>query len=218
MTSPTQLKQIHMYRRRGDLDDGAYRALLERLTGKRSAKALSDAEAARVIAHLKGGGSRPADTATGPYAAILKALWFDAWQLGIVRSSADKAMIAWVQRQTGVDHTRFLTEPEHARPAIEGLKAWISREAGVEWPKARGDVAGAKRAIALAQFERLVAIGAWPPFGAQARPDHLDLAAYAYRRGVAVSRLEDYEERHWDWLINKLGVWLRGALKARAAA
>lgn len=216
---PSQLKRIHMLRRQAGLDDGDYRALLQRVAGKGSAKDLSPAEADVVLRHL---GAAPvsanaARRADGPYAGILRALWFDAYQLAIVRSASDTAMIGWVQRQTRVSHTRFLTEPEQARPAIEGLKKWIAREAGVEWPAGKGDVLGTKRAVALAQFERLVAIGAWKPFGAH-RPDHLDLAAYAYRRGIGPNALDHYGEAHWDRLIQKLGIWLRGALKARAAA
>jgi len=216
---PSQLKRIHMLRRQAGLDEGDYRALLQRVTGKGSAKDLSPAEADAVLRHL---GVAPvaassARRADGPYAGILRALWFDAYQLGIVRSPADTAMISWVQRQTRVTHTRFLTEPEQARPAIEGLKKWIAREAGVEWPVGKGDVIGAKRAVALAQFERLVAIGAWKQFAAH-RPDHLDLAAYAYTRRIGPNAFEHYSEAHWDRLIQKLGIWLRGALKAGASA
>ncbi|HEY9212082.1 MAG TPA: regulatory protein GemA [Ancylobacter sp.] len=215
-----QIKRIHTLKGKVGLADGDYRDLLQRLTGKRSSKDLSFADAARIISHLqKAAGDAPSGGGqlAGKYAGILRALWLDGWQLGVVRSSTDAALIAFVQRQTGVSHTRFLTEAEDARPAIEGLKKWLAREAGVEWPTGRGDVEGAKRAVALAQFERLVAIGAWPPFGSQARPGHRDLAAYAYRHRIGVNALEHYGEREWDWLITRLGVWLRGALKARAA-
>lgn len=215
---PSQLKRIHMLRRQGNLQDDDYRAILRRLTGKSSAKALSAIEADTVLRHLGAGTSSTsrAATADGPYAGILRALWFDAYQLGLVRSVSDRALIGWVQRQTRVSHTRFLTEPEGARPAIEGLKKWIAREAGVVWPAGKGDVGATKRAVVMAQFARLVDMGAWPPFGGNRRPDESDLQYYAYRRGLGPNAFTYYTEEHWDRLIKKLGIWLRGALKARA--
>ncbi|MDR6952655.1 hypothetical protein J2X65_002014 [Ancylobacter sp. 3268] len=189
-----------------------------RLTGKRSAKALTWSEAETVVKHLRQStGDTPAGQATGRFAGKLKALWLDGWQLGIVQNPSDRALIAFVQRQTKVDHTRFLTEPEDARPAIEGLKAWIARAAGIEWPADRGDIAGAKKAVALAQFRKLVAIGAWPPEHGR-MPDESDLAYFAYRRRLGPSTLGDFREENWDRLIDRLGRWLRTALKKGAGA
>ena len=43
------------------------------------------------------------------------------------------ALVAFVKRQTGVDHIRFLHHADDAAKAIEGLKAWLAREGGVKW-------------------------------------------------------------------------------------
>ncbi len=64
---------------------------------------------------------------TGKYAKKLQALWIAAWNLGIARDRDDKALLAFVKRQTGIDHTRFLVYADDAKRAIEALKGWINR-------------------------------------------------------------------------------------------
>ena len=86
------------------------------------------AQAGKVIETLKtlagqnGKVRRASLTAEGPYAPKLQALWISAFHLGVVRNKDDKAMIAFVQRQAKVSHTRFLTDAGDARKAIEALQ------------------------------------------------------------------------------------------------
>lgn len=132
------LKAIHVGRRTLGLDEEVYRDLLEGLTGKRSAAALNDAEQRKVLGRMRelGFGAKGKATGlSGPFAPKLLALWLSAWNLGITRSNHDKALIAFVERQTGIAHMNWLRDPRAAAKAIDGLKIWIAREAGVEWPK-----------------------------------------------------------------------------------
>lgn len=137
--SAPQIGAIHAMAKRLGMDEDTRRAFLEAKTGKRSSRDLTGIQAARVIEALKAQLPEPAPrrsakrTVDGRYGPVLRALWISAWNLGIVENRQDEALIAFVERQTGLSHPRFLIEPADARKAIEGLKAWIAREAGVAW-------------------------------------------------------------------------------------
>ncbi|MDC7787338.1 regulatory protein GemA [Rhodoplanes sp. TEM] len=232
-----QIGAIHALKSRLDLDDAAYRGLLEIETGLRSAKALSTAQAARVIDRLKGlsGQARsgfesglpdtlpraaaPGGAAAGPlrldgtYAAKLRALWIAAWDLGIVRDRSDAALVSFVARQTGIIHTRWLRDARDAAAVIEALKSWIARESGIVWPGREADPLDLKRAVLTAQWMRLVQLGAVRLFLAD-KPLH-DLERYAFT--VAA-------KQGWVWFDGDdyaavqaaLGRKLRKAIAAKA--
>lgn len=157
----TSIALLHVAKRDLGLDDDTYRAVLERVTGKRSAKDLSEAERRAVVDELKRQGFKPSSggrrkALEGRFAKKLQALWIAGWNLGIVRNRDDKAMLAFVKRQTGVEHTRFLHHAEDAAKAIEALKAWLAREGGVDWsPPANGFVQLNGYRIAKAQWTLL---------------------------------------------------------------
>lgn len=155
-----------------------YRDLLEGLTGKRSAKDLSDAEQRKVLGRMRelGFGTKGKATGlTGPFAPKLLALWLSAWNLGITRSNHDNALIAFVERQTGIAHLSWLRDPRDAAKAIDGLKIWITREAGVEWPKGtRANPRETKLAVIVAQ---------WRMLGLGILPEHIELARTRNRIG-----------------------------------
>lgn len=216
--SAAHVKAIKTLQRQAGLDDDDYRALLRKETGRTSSLDLDDAAAVRLIEVLRGfPGASPkparADRATGRYAPVLQALWLSAWHLGLVRSPDDRALLAFVARQTGVSHTRFLQEAGVAKKAIEALKAWIAREGGVVWPADRDDDGGMarKQAVARAIAARLLAEGGFMPSapGRDAWPT--DFADYGYRCGLPAD-FRDYGPDHWDWLIGMLGARLRATL------
>ncbi|WP_455476144.1 regulatory protein GemA [Bartonella sp. B17] len=125
---------LHMGKRALGLDDATYRAMLFRLTGKQSAKDLSPSDYRLVVNEMKAHGFQPkVRLLEGRYAKKLQALWIAGWNLGIIRDRSDKALIAFVKRQTGIDHIRFLQNADDAMRAIEALKSWLSREGGVDW-------------------------------------------------------------------------------------
>lgn len=213
------LAKVHLLAKQRGLDDDAYRDFLERETGARSARQLSDGELSKVCEQLgrPSGtvtGTLPRDgqpaavppTAAGPFAGKIRALWISAWHLGITRSNSDAAMLAFVKRQSGVDHTRFLIQPRAANKAIEGLKAWIARKAGVEW----GDEnANPRRAVVEAQVRRLEELG-------DVRPGHgyghSFLENYVCRVTGKNRGLSHLGPEDWDKAISALGARLRRAL------
>lgn len=140
MTS--SIAAIHVAKKQLGLDDDTYRAKLTNITGKASAKDMSEAERQKVLTVFRSEGFAPAPAArrpdgrqklTGSFAKKLQALWIAGWNLGVVENRDDAALLAFVKRQTGLDHVRFLHHAEDGRAAIEALKAWLHREAGVDW-------------------------------------------------------------------------------------
>jgi phage gp16-like protein len=137
------------------LDDGTYRAILERLTGKRSAADCSDAELGRVLDEFKAKGwkprqaggvcmstnkhpdqtanlalrsaPRPATSAAAhPLARKARALWLSLYQLGVVRDPSEPALEAFAKRQLGVDRLHWAVASE-GNSLIEALKAMAER-------------------------------------------------------------------------------------------
>ena len=64
--------------------------------------------------------------------AKLLALWISGWHLGVVRDRTDAGLTAWLRRRFGIEVPRWPDFPAKAR-AVEGLKAWLAREAQVDW-------------------------------------------------------------------------------------
>lgn len=162
--SARQIGVIHAIAKSCGIDDGARRALMADEAGKISASLLTADEAERVIERLKAVQAtlKPASDRLpmdGPFAAKLRALWISGWHLGVVRDRSDRALLAFVERQTGVSHTRFLREPREAARAVEALKAWLTRDGGVHWPPSYADAIAVKRAVVYAIATRLHAVG-----------------------------------------------------------
>ena len=123
-------------------------------------------------------GRTRSNTAAGRYAPVLQALWIAGHNLGVVQNRDDAALIAFVQRQTGMSHTRFLTDSEDARRAIEALKKWLSREAGVVWPRGT-DPSARKLAIVKAIADRLMRVHPDPDALLKTLPINTDWDAHA---------------------------------------
>lgn len=161
---PEQVRAIHTLKSKARLDDALYRDMLARF-GAASSKDLTASQACALIDRLREAApARPshpkAVAMTGRYGAKIRALWISGWHLGVVRDRSDEAACAFVERQTGVQRTAWLVEPAAGRAAIEALKGWLAREAGVEWPSGREtDIRDHKRAVLVAQWGRLVGLG-----------------------------------------------------------
>ncbi|SFZ85980.1 Protein of unknown function [Devosia enhydra] len=137
----TALKAIHALARQLGMDEETRRAFSEREVGQRSLRAMSPSQQHQLVVAMKRAAGQDNSRTTalaGPYAKKLQALWIAGWNLGIVQNREDKALLAFVKRQSGVDHTRFLLEADKAEAAIGALEAWIAREAGVVWRKGKG--------------------------------------------------------------------------------
>lgn len=198
---------IHSARRQLGLDEDAARDLYERETGKRSLRLMSSGEQGKVLDAMRQAGFKPVKKGVeGPFAKKLQALWIDAWNLGIVRDRRDSALIAFVKRQARVEHTRFLIDGEDAAKAIDALKAWMTREAGVDWSVGLDRPAwlrlpGAK--IAVAQWQILIKAGVEP---ASIAPFRKLVAEHA--KPVDLMQAKD-----WQPIMNLLGERVRKAVK-----
>jgi hypothetical protein len=129
---------VHAAKKAAELDDDTYRAMLDRITGKSSAKDLSDGELRQVLDHMNGGAKRighhtrfaPPKT-TSPTAKKARALWISLQGLGAISDPSEQALRAWVKRQHHVDDIAFV-RPSQSFAVIEGLKQWCTR-LGVDW-------------------------------------------------------------------------------------
>lgn len=216
--SAQQITIIRTLASKAGMDDDTYRALLEREAGVRSAKQLTRIAAGRIIDHLRQTVGQPiwAKGAVAgldsPIARKMQALWITGYNLGLIHDRTDKAMLAFLERQTGVSHTRFLTHPSEATGAVEALKSWLRRDGGVEWPiegrRGDADIRGVKEAVIKAQWARLGEIG---DVLGRFTPD---LAAYASK--VAGRRAwDEFESCHYDAVQKALGRRIRDAITRR---
>ena len=133
----TALRAIHAGRRQLGIEEEDARDLYERMTGKRSLRLTNEKEREAIISEMRKMGFSKSSSGSrkrleGKYAPKLQALWIALWNIGAVRNREDAALLAFVKRQTGLDHTRFLHHDADAYKAIEALKGWLKRE-GVDW-------------------------------------------------------------------------------------
>ncbi|MBN9232748.1 MULTISPECIES: regulatory protein GemA [Phyllobacteriaceae] len=198
---------IHVAKKQLGLDDDTIRDVYERVTGKRSLRDMSSVEQNNVVQELRRGGFKPASVGSrkrleGKYAAKLQALWIAAWNLGIVTNNDDRALIAFVERQTGLSHVRFLHDAGDAAKAIEALKAWMTREAGVDWA-VTFEAAHWQRLpgaqVALAQWQILFKAGPMRERGRDFRSIVAQLA----------KPLDQMVSEDWPVVMNALGKQIR---------
>lgn len=231
---PAQIRTIHAIKTRTRLDEASYRAMLQGF-GVSSSKFLTAADADRLLKQLRNipGASTPVERtgkgkgkAQGKYAPKLQAMWLALYNLGVVEDRRDSAMHAFIERQTGLSHTRFLQDATDAASAIEALKKWLIR-VGVRWPVSKPGTPAVetilmmKREILRRQWLRCIELGAVEPFGP---PEHCEgLQDYVSRivRGGSrrVGSLDDpsLTPAELDEAAKALGGKLRKALENRKA-
>ena len=127
---------IHVAKKDLGLDDETYRAALEQVVGRSSARDCSDAELSRMADHFRRLGWAPAKAgpkakpkappSLNPHVRKVWALWGDLERSGALRQPGRAALYAFVQRMTGVSDPHWLS-PEQANQVVEGLKAWRRR-------------------------------------------------------------------------------------------
>lgn len=200
-------KAIFVGLRQLDIDLEDARPMFNELTGKTSIKTMNEVEKLKIITHLRSKGftQKPGkNKLQGKYAPKLQALWIGAWNLGIVENKSDQALLAFVKRQTGIDHTRFLRHHEDANKAIESLKAWMKRKAFVDW-HVRSDMQDYERLssyrIAMAQSYRLYKE---LPIFDQIKSFNKDVWEI-----TGLSRAELNRERDWQPVMNHYGQKIR---------
>ncbi|MDD7908542.1 regulatory protein GemA [Pseudovibrio exalbescens] len=132
----TPHKRLYAAKKAANLDDDTLRDCLQASIGRRSAKGLTMVECDKVLDHIKVKGhnaeTRGVTQISGVFGKKAVALWLSAWNLGIVQDRSDRALLAWVKRQTKIDHINWV-DGEDGSKVIDALKGWISRSAGVDW-------------------------------------------------------------------------------------
>lgn len=186
------------------LDEDTYRAKLTLITGKSSLRLMSEQERQKVVLVFRREGFNPAEKGRksigGKFARKLQALWIAGYNLGVIRDRGDSAMLAFVKKQTGLDHARFLHHADDGRAAIEAMKAWLQREAGVSFGNLNGQewlgADGAK--IAWAQWKLL-----HPDANLMVRRGfNAEVSALIGRESVG---LADVTPKEWQLVMNALG-------------
>lgn len=208
---------IHVAKKQLGLDDDTYRAICIRVTGQHSSAAMTEGQRLKLIDEFRRQGFKPASKGArkrleGKFAGKLQALWIAGWNLGVFENRSDEALIAFVQRQTGVDDVRFVHHAADARSAIEGLKKWIERKAGPVWMETSGmepwrRMDAAK--VAAAQWSILSQLGKLPAPG----------GFETYVRSLCFFwnepfRLETMTGKDWQSVMNELGNEIRKAKQA----
>ena len=195
----------------GITEEADRRALYERVTGETRLTNMDAGQKDAVIAELRRMGFEPSarrKRLEGPYAPKLQALWIAGWNLGLVRSRDDAALLAFVQRQAKVDHTRFLHDAQAAAQVIEALKGWTARDGGVCWDS------GSSCPYWLKDYGAKIAVAQWH----RLRPDwkgvipNAEFEAAVYEVTGPKSGLHALRRLDWRAVNNAWGKRIRAAL------
>lgn len=205
------LGKLHALKRDLGLDDDTYRDFLEREMGKRSASALSEGEIGTVIARLgRQATAKPLIPAT-PQGRLLQGLWMSLHNLAITTDASDAALMAFVRRQTGIQKAEWLRSQQDVEKVAEALKAWLTRDGGVDFRPRKGQPPFMRLAtyrVCEAQWNRLVVQGRKPE-------GTLMQFAAAVHAGKGIAP-EQFTSGHWGQVSRRLGYIVRGK-KGRAA-
>lgn len=146
MTRRAAVVKVQIARKELRLDDAAYHAVLERLTGRTSSADCTDAQLGlvldefkakgwkpRVVAGGRTGKAAPRTAAQSPVAKKARAMWISLHQLGVVRDPSEKALEAFGRRQLGVERLQWASQ-SHGALLIEALKAMAERAGWAQGP------------------------------------------------------------------------------------
>lgn len=124
------IAMVHIARKDLALDEGTYRAVLERISGGRdSAADLTDEELSQVVDDFRRRGWKPkrsSGRSDKAYVRKVWAIWGAMHRDGIVHGEMRPGLRAFVKRMTGVGDPEWL-DPAQSRTVIEALKQWRTR-------------------------------------------------------------------------------------------
>lgn len=147
----TTLAKIHIAKKQLGLDDEAYRDRLQQLTGQRSCSKMAIGNLFKVLKHLEecgfkakppsqakrrnGHASKYSPKSQGRPVDVIRALWIQMAQQGLIRDGSEAALTAWVKRTTsringgvGIDSLEWLaTDEAMTSRVIAVLKQWKKR-------------------------------------------------------------------------------------------
>lgn len=134
------IRVIHTAKRTLGLDEEAYRAMLEGVTGKRSCSDMEAAELSAVVERLRELGFKPkgkpgkklspktrGTAASEDQRSKIRALWIECYQLGVVKNRYESGLNAFVKRMTNVERIDWLVNAYDCNRCIEALKAMKQR-------------------------------------------------------------------------------------------
>jgi phage gp16-like protein len=160
------IAKIQIAKKDLDFDDGDYRALLNRVTGKTSSTKMSFAELGQVLDEFARLGWAPATStrkpkpADHPAAKKARAMWISLSLLGVIRQPSEAALEAFARRQMGVERLQWADQAQVYK-LIEALKriaerhGWDQNTAGLADP-----IWTLKYRLCAAILRRLIAAGA----------------------------------------------------------
>jgi phage gp16-like protein len=166
--------KVQIARRELGLDEDTYRLVLERVTGKTSSTACTDAELGQVLDAFKAQGWKPqvligqkarkpespksrARPADHPAAKKARALWLSLWHLGEIRDPSEAALESFARRQLGGDRLQW-ADQGRVYKLIEALKSMADRAGWsqhLDKTNAGFEIETLKARLLLAQEERL---------------------------------------------------------------
>lgn len=133
---------INIARQQLRMDDAVYRAMLVRVTGRDSLRAMSERQRIDVVDELKRLGFRVTTSKSGkafpaankPYIRLIHALWKSCHRKGVIRDGSREALRTFVRNTLHERGSNVVTDPdllsfEQASPVIEALKAMERRAA-----------------------------------------------------------------------------------------
>lgn len=121
------------------LDEDTYRALLARVTGLSSLRAMTERQRMDVLDEMKRLGfrirqkaGRPLPASTKPYVRLIHALWASCHRAGAIEDGSRRALRAFCQRFIAKGDPTVVTDPDlltcaQASPVIEALKKMEAR-------------------------------------------------------------------------------------------
>lgn len=125
----TALRAIYAICRKNDVNEDDRRAIYKHVTGKVSAKDMSEAERKSVVAHMNnkfGNDYKKRVRSDKPYVRLIHALWRSCSEKKLLDNPTRSGLRAFVKKQSGVSDPEFLTY-DQASPIIEALKAMEAR-------------------------------------------------------------------------------------------
>lgn len=119
------------------LDEVAYRAMLVRVTGQESLRAMSETQRVAVVEELKRkgfrikAGGKKLPISVKPYVRMIHALWANCYRLGVIEDRSRPALRTFCKRFVSpgdnVEVDPDLLTSQQATPIIEALKAMEMR-------------------------------------------------------------------------------------------
>lgn len=125
------LGKVHIAVKALGMHDDDYRAMLHRVTGKRSAGDCDRRQLDAVVAEFErmgfaGKASRPTTRADHGVAKKARAMWISLYQLGAIDDASEGALEAFGARQLGVERLSWMDQSQ-GFSLIEALKSMANR-------------------------------------------------------------------------------------------